>query len=378
MNKFNYLFFVTIFCLLLDSCSTTVISTDAPVSTTSTLSTLAPIATKTRIPTATTTPEPDIELTQIKQWAAEYSPRAWFAKSDNLVMLSSDKLEVYKTSTDLLWSHSFTLNDYGGVGPALAVSPDDKYIIGYNSIEGVNLFDASTGKPKAKSGQDGCLVDDWAFNVVAGKSNRLFIAFNGNNALIANPPIQVSVWQIEPLGCIGKMITIPVQESRPDSVYAMKLNKDDTLLALVTTQYYMDLYNGWVSVWGTRNYKQTCEIPGIYAAFRPSNNLLAVASNEGNTVSYWDAEKCKLVSNIKIPSYSSEQEMDFTPDGKYLILRRTNFQIFDADTGELVYKNKMNITAGSLFSISPDGKYFFANYNESGQSFTTLWRIDRK
>jgi VCBS repeat-containing protein len=71
--------------------------------------------------------------------------------------------------------------------------------------------------------------------------------------------------------------------------------------------------------------------------------------------------------------------MTFTPDGKYLIMRRANFQVFDADTGELVFENAADITGGfGIISISPTGKYLFTDYIESSHAVTTLWKIDQK
>ena len=47
-------------------------------------------------------------------------------------------------------------------------------------------------------------------------------------------------------------------------------------------------------------------------------------------------ENCKILETVSIPKYDLEQEMVFTPDGDFLIMRRKGFQVFQSETGKLV------------------------------------------
>lgn len=353
--------------------------TPTPVATSAPLETAAlPTDSPTPVPfpilkqTVTPTLEPDIILTKIREWRGHSLPVAWSKDSKRFALVLDRKLELYNTSLKLLWEQPSSAEM--SFASAITFSVDDKFIIVYQAGTGIKLFDVNSGKLVAESRDSNCLIDAdirhldaYPRNMISS-SNTLFVGFAGNNKYINEQPIQFSAWTLKPLRCQGKIIKVP---SGSALVTTMSLNPNNDYLVAVSTQ-------GWIKVWDTNNYNQICETSGLYAIFRPSNGLLAVVSGEGDTLSYWDVEKCELAESIKIPQYKFEQEMAFTPDGKYLIMRRASFDIFDATNGELRYKDKINLDEGSgSLAISPDGKYFLSDYLEN-EPVTALWQIDRK
>lgn len=378
-------FLVAVFCVSLIACSvrTTLTNTSGTIPA-STTSSSTPIATSMLAPTASsiTALEAPIKLTKIKQWVSYSLGVAWFANSGQFVMHTAGGLDIYNTTGELV--RTWDLRDDAFHMPIILTS-DNKYVVLYSS-EGIQAFDIGAGKFVAKGSGDNCQEFHRGLTSVFLNSNsaKLFVGFSGNNALVDNPPIQVGVWDIEDLKlkCEGMMIKIPVLEGRPDIIDAMDISPDKTLLVLISTHNYSGEYQGWVTVWDTQSYTITCEVPGVYAAFipmvfMPAGGLLGVVSNGGDTLSYWDVEKCVWRGSIKLPVHDSDQKMAFTPNGKYLLIGRENFQIFNASTGALVFEDDIHITGGYIYvSISPNGKYLITDYVNNGSSITTLWNID--
>jgi len=385
MKNFALIFFISLDMFLLNACTPQALET--PVSTTLEISpTLTKLSKVTVTPTmtATITPtvEPEVVLAKIKEWDGSM-PVAWSKDGKYLASISDDKLELENFALETLWRQDLSPVVVGG-NSAVTFSADDKFVVVYDAGLGTHLFDINNGKQLASSKDDNCLngadlmhFDSYPRNMFTN-SNILYVGFDGNNKIVERRPIQVSAWTVQPLHCKGKVITIPVPESGPSSITTMNLSPSSDYLVLVSTHYYSDVYEGWIKVWDTKNYNQLCEIPGTYAVFRPSNGLLAVTNTTDDKISYWDVTKCELVESINIPAYKLEQAMVFTPDGKYIIIQRTSLQVFDADTGELVFDTLTKIISCGDLAISPNGKYLFAEYCENGGPVTALWQVQRK
>lgn len=372
MDKIRVLFLLIFFYWLV-ACTPqeTMMPTDNPTAEIY-ISTVEPISTSTKapIPTATLV-ESVFSISKIHEWKAYY-PITWFKKDEKFAILLKTSLDVYDSSLNLIWS---TPKDSAQLDSILEISPDDKTIALYDSYQtGVILLDSSSGKQEIASGQDNCMIQVTADNMLFTLNNRLIIGFNGELDK-GNRPIQISAWNISPLSCFGKKIAIPVQEGEPSFIYAMKTSLDGKYFVSISTHIYHE-YQGIIRVWDTKNLSQICEMPGIYASFRPSNGLLAVISKGGDTLSYFDVEKCTTVQTLKLPAYTQEQEMDFTPDGKYLIFLRHGFQIMDATNGKLLFDDKSDIFGGfGVLKISPDGKYLLSIHADHGP-VTALWKLD--
>jgi WD40 repeat protein len=323
------------------------------------------------LPTPTATLAPAISISKIQEWKADY-PIAWFTNSSRFVILRETSLDVYDSSLNLILS---VPEDASQLDAVVAISPDDKTIALYDSYQqGVVLLDSFTGKQKATSNQDNCMIQIYTSNMLFTPNNQLIIGFDGELDK-GNRPIQISAWNTSPLHCLGNKIKISVQEGEPSIIYAIKTSPDGEYFATISTHIYNE-YQGIIRVWNSNNLRLICEIPGIYASFRPTDGLLAVINKEGDTLSYFNVKKCSVSQFLKLPAYAQEQEMEFTPNGKYLIFLRHGFQIFDAYNGDLVFDDKLDIYGGfGVLKISPDGKYLLSIHADKG-SVTALWKIN--
>lgn len=313
-----------------------------------------------------------IELRQVKLWDY-YHQAAWSTDGTLLAITTTDRLELYRIPVELLWEYP--------VGPhddwfeAVSISYDNSFVVSRTFKDGLILFDTATGKIIGTSGKDDCSTQTPPVRMLSTNAGFLYAGYDGNIKIAEKLPIQVIVWNLVPLQCIGKVITTSVQEGQPSMISSMSISSDENLLALTSVHNYAGVYIGLVRVWETQNYSETCEISGLYATFKPSSNVLAIVSQGGTTVSYWDVKKCEMLSSIELPSYDTEQAIAFTPDGKYLLVRRANFQVFEADIGKLVFETSIDISGGfDPIFVSPDGKYFVTSYVED-MPVTVLWEI---
>jgi tricorn protease-like protein len=178
------------------------------------------------------------------------------------------------------------------------------------------------------------------------------------------------------LACFREQIEIPAQEGQPSSIYAMKKSSNGKYFVAISTHNYSNEHRGIIRAWDAENLSMVCETPGIYALFSPFDDSLVVMNKRGDTISYFDVEKCSETRALKLPAYPKKQEMEFTPDGKYIVLLRHGFQIIDAENGNLVLDDKSDIFAAfGVLHISPGGKYLLSEHADNGP-VTALWNID--
>lgn len=380
MNKFHALFFfIALYWLV--ACDAQEITPMAHPTTTKVVlptvevlpASTEPLPTSTLAPTMTAIDnEPVITMTKIHEWESSH-PVAWFNHSEQFVILLKGSLDVYDSSMNLVWSVPVNRDE---VDSAIAVSLDDKIIALYDNWQnGVILFDSLTGKKLGKSGRDNCMVQVHTSNMLFAQNNRLIIGFDGEWKR-DNWPIRINAWDTSPLACFREKIKIPAQEGQPSLIYAMKKSSNGKYFVAISIHNYRNEYRGIIRAWDAENLNMVCEMPGIYAAFRPSDDSLAVMNKGGDMLSYFDVEKCSISRTLKLPAYPKKQEMEFTPDGKHLVLLRHGFQIIDAETGTLVLDDKSDIFgAFGVLRISSGGKYLLSEHADNGP-VTALWKIE--
>jgi hypothetical protein len=380
MNKFHALFFFITLYWLVACDKQEIMPVVYPTTTNVVLPTVEVLPTSTEpLPTSTIAPtmtaiqsEPVITISKIHEWKASH-PIAWFNHSEQFVILLKSSLDVYDSSMNLIWSVPVDRNE---LDSAIAVSLDDKIIALYdNWLNGVILFDSLTGKNLGKSGRDNCMVQVHTSDMLFAQNNRLIIGFDGEWKR-DNWPIRIRAWDTSPLACFREQIEIPAQEGQPSSIYAMKKSSNGKYFVAISTHNYSNEHRGIIRAWDAENLSMVCETPGIYALFSPFDDSLVVMNKRGDTISYFDVEKCSETRALKLPAYPKKQEMEFTPDGKYIVLLRHGFQIIDAENGNLVLDDKSDIFAAfGVLHISPGGKYLLSEHADNGP-VTALWNID--
>jgi hypothetical protein len=314
--------------------------------------------------------QPTIRITKVYEIEKAH-PVAWFPEGNKYAILLDEELAVYTIPHELVWSRKFHSIE---MSPVVGVSSDGKYVIVYTITKGIVLFDSSTGN-EIKSYRGDCFVSNYANSIVV-QNNLVYVGFDGDKKSASTQPIQVRVWDISPLQCDTGNFQIPVSNDRPALIYTMGANLEYLFVVSVFSDY--GVYQGYVTVFDAKNnYKKICETAGTYAIFRPQKGYLAILNNSGNQLSYLDIKSCQPLETFSIPAYDQDQEMVFTPDGNFLIIRRNGFLIIQGETGMSVFEVKMDIDSiFGEFVISPDGHYFFSTYADSSLK-STFWQIER-
>lgn len=340
------------------------------------------------IPTATS--EPVIRLTKLREWNTP-GEIAWFSDSSRfaILLLGTDEqsVTVYHTEslTELLKIPLSQFKIYSGV----AVNPENRQIVVFSGDEGLKIFNAGTGELMAqKPPDDNCFPGILADQILFTDLQHFIVGFNRPPLGLNGPPVEkekdhmsVMEWNTSPLTCLGAKITQPVGGGWPTNLNAMRLSPDYTGLTLIASHTVSGVEQGLITVWDVMTFKQKCFMPGIYADFRPSDNLLAVVDTTTAVLTYWDVDRCAPVRKVALPQYEHLQEIAFTSDGKYLITRRDRYQVWNADTGDLIYESELlpefGINFGGSLKISPDEQYLFSTQNGRDGNRVILWKIER-
>ena len=337
---------------------------------------MSPPAPASALPAPAVTPEPDIQLTRISEWNYSSGLVEWFSDSSQFAILSQGQLEIFDTKTQKTkWTKS--LMPYQA-DSGLAITPDGMHIAvySYGYKGGFKIFNAATGDLQAeKPGTGDCFVDYFPGGMLFINNKTLLAGFRAEKTT-DDRPLSVVMWNISPLHCIGRKLEIDVKESEPGEVEGLTLSPDANYLVLIATHSYQNVYEGHVTVWDTATYKQVCSLNGTYAAFRPSNGLLAVVDGKEEGLSYFDVIKCQVTQTLNMPLYDSEQQIIFTPDSKYIILGRDrDLEIRNADNATLVSEYSLDKKIDGI-KISPNGEFLLLSHlGENGN--ISFWKIQR-
>lgn len=171
---------------------------------------------------------------------------------------------------------------------------------------------------------------------------------------------------------------------------SIDLNSSGSYLALSTRQsLIVDEISGTrevgkTIVWNLDTEQQTCKIDGaLVARFNPTSNLLLVSNFDKGHLSYWDVEKCELVSQLV--DISHPYDFIFSANGQFLAVNQGNILIIDPGSGKILFQidspfnsNEPTWYLATTLSFSHNERFLLYSVTDLPKgSKLFLWNIEK-
>jgi WD40 repeat protein len=115
----------------------------------------------------------------------------------------------------------------------------------------------------------------------------------------------------------------------------------------------------WIKVWEPKSRTLLHSLPGYAASFSPNGKQMAAIDKSGRLRLF---ETATWKDPRELPKAVSYQSLTFAPDGRYLAAIASehepdvNVQIFDANTGKVIWQPKDRTKGMRAVAFAPDGK----------------------
>ena len=314
---------------------------------------------------------------------------AWSADGQSIIWLTKTSVYTYSLPSFQLAFSSQTKADDTASTQSLSLDGERSLIqthtINYRAGD-LKIYETKSGTllEHQTVGRD-CIQEDLALPIEFIDKDQFVVIVSD---VFQKRPTRLNIWTDTPLRCQKSFRT-----KVPDMFYSIDLSPDKDFLAYSGISSYSGnvlsgetemrhgsspyIGNAETLIWNIENNKALCNISSGPSRFRPSDGLLAVYNLQTGNLNYWDVEECKLIRDIPWREFSSEQDMLFTKDGKYLITARGSIQVWDADTAELQFESKGSDSLLRLSpnGLSPDGRYLISLSYSQVEVLLQVWQI---
>jgi len=227
----------------------------------------------------------------------------------------------------------------------------------------IKFLDVATGDFLREIQSEDCLVGEFIVFIPDGKT---FITAYASGKVTYESVI--NIWDIESGTCKDGLI-------RHDgfiTYLGIHLQSRNIIATLLNIQNEVPQQ---VILWNLDTGEQVCHIPGITAAFKQNDNMMAVLDQDMFNFGMWNISTCMLQRTIQ--SDSEVFSFDINPSGDILAIGGERFQLWDVSTGTKLFEvpGVTNIVREVIFS--PDGYYILTaiGSNTGQKNKVMLWGI---
>jgi WD40 repeat protein len=267
-----------------------------------------------------------------------------------------------------------------------AFSPDGEFLALYaGGTHILNAVGAPTIKEPQINNPGRCLIYGYgAQSVIWLHDGHTIVVGVNDDRQKSSRFLEVQLWDTELPKCVKVF-------ARVEGMFrSMDLNSSGSYLALSTRQsLIVDEVTGArevgkTIVWNLNTEEQICKIDGaLVARFNPTSNLLLVSNFDNGHLSYWNVEKCELVSQLV--DISHPYDFTFSANGQFLAVNEGNILIIDPGSGKTLLQIDSPFTSNepawylaTTLSFSPNGRFLLYSVTDLPKgSKLFLWNIEK-